>query len=241
VNRSPPTQPLNFYLTQPHDCAYLHDREATTLFADPKAVIDSTLYGRLLERGFRRSGDYFYRPHCSACSDCLSVRLAVNDFTANRSQRRNWRANSDLTVTPHAACYNEQHFELYRRYINTCHAGGGMDNPDANSYRQFLTCSSIDSVFYEFHDNHRLVAVAVIDCLPRGLSSVYTFFDPDLKQRGLGVYAILWSINETRRRNLPWLYLGYWIEACDRMRYKSRYQPLQAYHDRGWRNFSAHS
>ncbi len=220
-------QPLNFYLSPPEPCSYLPGRDAVNLFADPLAPMDTALYGRLIDHGFRRSGRYVYRPQCGACEACVPTRIAVDAFRPSRSQRRNMERNRDLEVVLRPARFQDQHFALYRRYQQGRHAGGGMDNPRPESYRDFLICDWTETLFVELRLAGRTLAVAVTDVLPRGLSAVYTFFDPDHSERGLGTYAVLWQIREARRRALPYVYLGYWIAGNRKMRYKTRFRPIE--------------
>ncbi len=229
-------QPLEFYATQPHPCSYLDARQAVTLFADPNASMSTGLYGRLADLGFRRSGNDVYRPMCSGCNACIPVRIPVARFQPRRRERRVWKRNADLLVTLQSSEFRNEHYDLYCRYVTTRHAGGGMDNPTPEGYLNFLRSPWCDTAFIEFREAGRLMAVAVTDVLPNGLSAVYTFYDPEATTRSLGTYTILWQIEEARRRNLSWLYLGYWIEGCGKMRYKGAFRPLQAFQDNAWRD-----
>jgi leucyl-tRNA---protein transferase len=224
---------LFFYASAPHPCSYL-DEEAVTLFADPNAKMTPSLYSALSDLGFRRSGEYVYAPRCPSCNACLPVRIPVAEFKADRSQRRNWKRNNDLTVTTHPAEFNERHFELYRRYMDARHPDGSMAKPDPDQYLRFFGSSWADTHFIEFAYGGRPLAVTVMDLLEHGVSAVYTFFDPDERERGLGVYAVLWLIEEAKRRNLTYIYLGYLIHESPKMRYKTRYQPLEFFHDGLW-------
>ena len=78
------------------------------------------------------------------------------------------------------------------------------------------------------------MALAVTDVLETGLSAVYTFYDPNEQYRSLGTFAILWQIAETRRRELPFLYLGYWVRQAERMRYKTQFRPLELLIEGEW-------
>ena len=80
----------------------------------------------------------------------------------------------------------------------------------------------------------RLVAVAVTDLLPNGLSAVYTFYEPDEERRSLGRFAILWQITEALRQNLEAVYLGYWIKNCKKMNYKTQYRPIELLINQRW-------
>ena len=68
----------------------------------------------------------------------------------------------------------------------------------------------------------------------RDSSAVYTFFEPDADDRGLGTFSILQQIAEAQRRGLRYLYLGYWIPDCQKMAYKARFRPLQILQDNHW-------
>jgi arginine-tRNA-protein transferase len=225
---------LQFFLTYPHACSYLPGREAVTLLADPRAELSPALYTRLAQLGFRRSGNDLYRPHCPACDACIPVRIPVEGFRPRRRDRRCWQNNRDLTANICPAEFRNEHFSLYERYLNSRHPGGGMDQPTVEQYLGFLISRWCETWFVEFRRQGRLLAVAVTDVLQDGLSAVYTFFDPEESRRSLGTYSILWQLEAARRERLRWLYLGYWIEECAKMRYKGDFRPLQAYRDARW-------
>ncbi len=88
--------------------------------------------------------------------------------------------------------------------------------PSREQFSTFLVRDLPFSRFYEFRVDQRLLAVAVTDLLPNGLSAVYTFYEPDEERRSLGRYAILWQIAEAARLQLQAVYLGYWIKNCKR-------------------------
>ncbi|MFC0268311.1 arginyltransferase [Kushneria aurantia] len=231
-----PLQQLRFFLTRPHDCSYLAEHEATTLFLDPEVAIDDSLYASLTLLGFRRSGAHLYRPHCRACSACQSVRIPVDAFRADRTQRRIELRNRDLSVTERPAHFEAEHYALFERYIRERHADGDMYPASEAQYRAFLINDSGFSQLVEFRHEGQLLAVAAVDRLPHGLSAIYTFFDPDSRYKGrsLGSYAILWQIARARELGLPHLYLGYWIRDSRKMAYKTRFQPLEHLDQHRW-------
>ena len=225
---------LDLFLSAPHPCNYLNEQHTVNLVADPRITIDTRLYSALVAQGFRRSGEFTYRPHCPHCKACVSLRLPVAEFRPRRSQRRILKRNQDVTLVAQPAVFNPEHFELYRRYLNTRHPNGGMDNPEQGDFLRFLTAAKIDTIFYELRTGDTLLAVAVVDRLRDGLSAVYTFFEPDEPQRSLGVLAILRLVDEVQRLGLKHLYLGYWIKDCEKMRYKTEYQPSEGFIDGNW-------
>ncbi|MEM7194607.1 MAG: arginyltransferase [Pseudomonadota bacterium] len=222
------------YLSAPHPCPYIEPETASTVLLDPDYEVDNALFSILLKAGFRRSGETIYRPHCRNCNACVSVRLPAQEFRPNRAQRRTYKRNSDLTTTLVPASFKQEHFELYCRYQSWRHTGDIMDHDDPERYREFMVDSSIDTVFLEFRLNNKLVALSVCDLPDDGLSAVYTFFDPDLKERSLGTFAILRQLDYVRDMELEWLYLGYWIDGCKKMSYKSSFRPMFGFINKEW-------
>lgn len=225
---------LVFFATPAHDCSYLPDREATTMFVDPRANIDKKLYSQLTTLGFRRSGSHYYRPHCEACNACIPVRLNVNHFQPDRSQRRVMKKNSDLECTLVPAAFSESYYQLYANYVELRHKDGDMYPPSREQFTSFLVEGATDSLFLEMRKDGVLIGLAAVDSLDDGLSAIYTVFDPDFEHRSLGTFGVLWQIEEARRRGLPHLYLGYWIEQCRKMNYKTRFKPIEALQDGSW-------
>lgn len=228
---------LRFFLTVPHACSYLPDQEATTLFLDPQESPIPGVYDSLSLLGFRRSGRHLYRPHCEGCNACRSVRVPVERFAPNRTQRRISRRNEDITTRITPAYFDARHYALYADYINHRHADGDMYPPSHEQYRTFLTLDEPYAQLMELYLENRLIGVAAFDELEHGLSAIYTFFsvDESLDKRSLGTLAILRLIELTYDKGLPHLYLGYWIEACRKMRYKQNFTPLEVLDGRQWR------
>ncbi len=218
---------LRVFATHPHDCSYLPSEQATTLFVDPAAAVDVHLYSQLSELGFRRSGPHLYRPHCADCNACIPARVPTARFQANRQQRRVWQKNQDLRVEDRIQIDGDEVYSLYARYIESRHRDGDMYPPSRQQFDSFLTREWETTHFYCFYDGDPLVAVAVVDVIDNGLSAIYTFFDPALGARSLGVYAILWQIEQAQRLNLGHVYLGYWIRQCRKMAYKIQYRPIE--------------
>lgn len=225
---------IALYQTASYPCSYLPEQTARSQVATPQVIINAALYAELLQQGFRRSGTFVYRPQCAQCQACVPVRVVVDEFRANRSQRRSWQQHAALEISVLPLQDQPDYFPLYQRYQRTRHAAGGMDDGDEEAYRTFLLQSQVDSLLVEFRAAGVLRMVSVIDVLPDGLSSVYTFYDPDLAGSSFGTFNVLWQIELCRQRKLPYLYLGYWIKQSPKMAYKANFSPLQALQNGVW-------
>ena len=235
-----PLTELQFYATAPYPCSYLPGKTARSQVATPSHLIHADLYGELVNAGFRRSGLYTYRPYCDECNACTATRIPVKHFAANRSQKRSWKKHAGLDVRVLNLGYQEEHFQLYQHYQNERHAGGDMDQDDQNQYMQFLLQSRVNSRIIEFRDGPNdtdpghLRMVSMIDILDQGISSVYTFFDTSNTSASYGSFSILWQIQQALELDLPYLYLGYYIQNSEKMSYKAKFQPIEGLVNDHW-------
>jgi leucyl-tRNA---protein transferase len=230
-----------FFITAPTVCPYMPGRLERKVFTHLVGHEARALNTQLSQTGFRRSQNIAYRPACDGCQLCISIRVPVQSFDFSRSFRRTLKTNSDLTariVQPRAS---NEHFSLFRDYVDTRHSDGGMADMTVLDFSAMIDESVVDTRLVEFRKGassiHQgeLKAVAMIDVLDDGLSMIYSFYDPQEAQRSLGTFMILDTLLRARKLGLKYLYLGYWVKGSQKMEYKARFVPQERLYPDGWR------
>jgi arginine-tRNA-protein transferase len=232
---------LEFGLTAVFPCSYLPNQEERLLIAVDERLQNLTSYTALMEQGFRRSADQSYRPHCPSCSACQSVRVLTQKFTPTKSQKRSLKKNKALVIRTSEKLM-DNYYPLYERYINTLHRDGSMFPATKAQFESFLSSQLTQQIFIETwdisQDKETLICVAVTDKLHNALSAVYTFYAPERRKEGLGVFSILSQIKLCQQHELAFLYLGYQIDACQKMNYKTKYFPYERFVEGKWVTFN---
>ena len=242
MRHSLPTIP-QFYVTAPQPCPYLAGRMERKLFTALQGDQAEAMNDTLSKQGFRRSQNVLYRPSCADCCACLSARIRVDAFTPSRTQRKTQRRNAGLAREVTSAWATEEQFDLFRRYLDSRHADGGMADMDVFEFAAMIEETPVRTRVIEYRDTsaksaRKLRAVCLTDVLDDGLSLVYSFFDPDFATDSLGSYMILDHITLAQSANLPYVYLGYWVPGSPKMDYKARFSALEVYHDAKWRDIA---
>ena len=232
------TLPLapQFYVTAPQPCPYLEGRLERKLFTALQGQDAQELNYELSRQGFRRSQNVLYRPSCTDCAACMSARIKAAEFVPSKSQKRVLKRNANLerrVTTPWAT---EEQYELFRTYLDSRHADGGMADMEVFEFAAMIEETPIRSRVIEYHDRDtgKLVAVCLTDVLADGLSMVYSFFDGDYEERSLGTFIILDHVNIAYERELPFVYLGYWVPGSPKMGYKANFAALEIYKGGNW-------
>jgi len=190
----------------------------------------------LSQQGFRRSQNVLYRPSCAECSACLSARIDVNLFKPTKSQKKTLRRNKHLKRRATSPWATEEQYDLFRTYLDSRHADGGMADMDVFEFAAMVEETPIRSRVVEYTDtaSNALEAVSLTDVLSDGLSMVYSFYTPDRPNDSIGTYMILDHIKIAQEAGLPYVYLGYWVPGSQKMGYKSRFSGLEVYMGGEW-------
>ncbi|MEE4187290.1 MAG: arginyltransferase [Roseobacter sp.] len=229
-----------FYVTAPQPCPYLEGRMERKLFTALQGESADKLNDSLSHQGFRRSQNVLYRPSCAECSACLSARIDVNAFDPSRSQRRALARNDDLQRRATSPWASEEQYELFRSYLDSRHADGGMADMDVFEFAAMIEETPIRSrvVEYTQKETGTLVGVSLTDVLSDGLSMVYSLYAPDMPKRSMGTFMILDHIEIAREAGLPYVYLGYWVPGSQKMGYKSKFSGLEVYAGGQWQKMT---
>jgi len=237
VTQQPRDTP-QFYLTSPTSCPYLPGRQERKVFTHVVGKRAPELNDLLTHSGFRRSQTIAYRPACESCRACVSVRVLARDFEPTRNMRRILKANTDLVVAVVPPKPTSEQYSLFRAYLDSRHFDGGMADMSVLDYAMMVEDTHIDTRLVEYRSTARdnaLIGVALTDRLGDGLSMVYSFYDPDEAERSFGTFMILDHIRRAADQDLPYVYLGYWVDGSRKMDYKARFQPQERLVGEGWK------
>lgn len=215
---------LDLFVGEAHPCPYLPGRQAREevflAFEFPPG-----LYHDLMDCGFRRSGNLFYRPICENCRECRAIRVPVSGFRPSKSQRRILRKNQDLAVAVQEPQFTKEKFRIFRDYSEFQHNSDSEDSPER--FRDHLYVSPVMTLEFEYRLAGRLVAVSIADVCSRSLSSVYAYYDPEFSERSLGTFSALWEILYCRGKGISYYYIGFYVRDCPSMSYKARFRPYE--------------
>ena len=219
-------------ITHETNCPYLPEQQERLGFCLDPICHSTKSYASLLTMGFRRNGNHIYRPECKNCQACQSLRVDALNFSPSKTQKkqRNQLKNFNIEMR---SDLDPNWFALYEKYIAARHRHGDMYPADCESFLSFIQSQWQTTEYLHLYQDDILLAIAVMDVVEDGYSALYTFFEPE-HPWSLGTLAILAQIEQAKKTKRPWLYLGFYIEACDAMKYKIKYRPNERYNGSTW-------
>lgn len=208
-------------------CHYLPDQQWQLEYR-VKPALTQVAYGDLVRQGWRRFGGYLFRPQCPACTACRPIRVVVEKFEPDRSQRRVIKANSNTTLSIGEPVIDDERLELYHLH-HAHHAeqkGWPFPTPDSGfDHIANLADGPIRVQEFSYRVDGKLVAISYIDDVGDGFSGVYFYHHPDYRHLSLGNWICLSLIKQAAVQQKPYVYLGYFIKNCRSMEYKGRFGP----------------
>ena len=223
------------FVTEPERCPYLPDRD-WQLEVRYVSFVSPAEHGLELARGVRRFGHSYFRPVCDSCQACVPLRVPVKSFKPSRSQRRVLRRNSDISVEIGEPAIDDERLDLYHRFHLDRHLRLDWPAPrvDPDEYRQSFLENPVLTHEFRFRLADRLIAIAYVDESSDALSSQYGFHAPELAKRSLGTFDVLTEIKAARELQKEHVYLGFYVNGCRSMEYKTAFRPYELYREGRW-------
>jgi len=231
-----------------YECAYIPDKKVRMHYKHIENATQS-YNTALINRGWRRFGSYYFHPICESCSECKSLRINVDEFKLSKSQKKSIKRNKETEIIIQKPTLTQAHLDLYNKYHSFKHQKDNWThrNISPREYKENFVEGAHDfgkEVLYI--QDGEIIGVDLIDILDDGISSIYFYYDPDFPRLSLGIYSLLYQIELAKVLELPWIYLGYWVDGCKAFAYKSNFQPQEILNDFPpinkialWHNFNA--
>ena len=212
-----------------YECAYI-DGNSVRMHYKHIEKATQTYNTALITRGWRRFGCYYFHPICENCTECKSIRVDVNNFVLRKSQKKSIKRNKETKIIIQKPTLSQAHIDLYNKYHAFKHEKDDWShrNISPREYRENFVEGAHEfgkEVLYIKDDV--LIGVDLIDILDDGISSIYFYYDPDYPQLSLGTYSLLYQVELAKVLELPWIYLGYWVDGCKAFAYKPNFQPQE--------------
>ena len=222
------------FFEENRDCSYFEDQKSDMRYRFLNSCSIEE-YQKKLERGWRRFGKIHFVPECKSCTKCVSMRIDVKNFQFSKSQKRVLNKNKDTKVFIRPPTVTKEHMDLYHKYHTIMQDKKDwkyvhIDHEDyIKSYVEGNTKYATEFLYLR---DDELIGVALVDILPNAISSIYCFYDHDFEEFSIGKFSILTQINIANELNIPYIYLGYWIDNHYSMGYKKEYMPFEVLKNR---------
>lgn len=222
---------MNRILREAHldeTCAYKANLKQSTHYL----IIDGCSLSHneaLIERGWRRFGAMFFRPVCTDCHACETLKIDAQNYTFSKSERRIMKKAAHFTTKLQRPTVTQEHLQLFDAYHRHMQKKRDWEYQSVtlnNYYMSFV--NGFNDFGYEvlYYDDDRLIAVDLIDIVNDGISAVYCYYDPNYERYSLGKYSLLRQIKFAQNNHKQWIHLGYFVDGCQSLQYKRSYDPL---------------
>ncbi len=230
---NPPTDVV--IIDEPEACPYLPDQIARMPLRMPLRKISPDDTDIRLAQGYRRTGEFVYQTNCPHCQQCQSIRIVVDDYRFSSNQRRVLsKGNRKFSQRINDMVGDDQRVALFNLHRQERQLSSNGSTIDLDEYLWGFVKSCFRSFEVTYWADELLKCVAICDLGTSSLSAVYTFYDPHLTGDSIGTYSILKQIEFCKQRKLKYLYLGYYVQDCSHMVYKSRFTPHERLIDGNW-------
>ncbi len=225
----------HFIDSKKFQCGYFKDRES--LFEEYLLEdVSEVEFEYLLAHGMRHFGDYFFRPRCQDCFQCIPIRVRTDDFHITRSQRRALKACKGIKIKVGAPKYTDRKFKLYLEHKKRFQSLQD-DVEDEQNFRLSFYVNTPYGIEFEYYWGDTLIGVALGDFTSNTFSAIYTFYVAPHPKMSLGTFSILKQLEFSKRQGIKYFYLGYYIANNQSLMYKASFRPNEVYIDREWRPF----
>ncbi len=212
-----------------YDCAYL-PKQKTRMYYRYIQDASTQFVSSVIQRGWRRFGNYFFYPICQGCNECKSLRIDTKSFEPSRSQKKAIKRNRDTKILIQSPTLSIEHIELYNKYHSWKAKKDNWQHHNINEkeyYENFVKGAHNFGYEVLYFRDKKLIGVDLIDIVEDGISSIYFFYDPDFAQLSLGTYSLIYQIQLARELKKRWIYLGYWVDGCKAFAYKTKFKPQE--------------
>jgi len=225
----------HFIESKPFQCGYFKDQKS--LFEEYLLEDMSEVeFEYLLAHGMRHFGDYYFRPRCLDCYQCIPIRVRSEEFKVTRRQKRALKSCDNVRVKIGEPRYADEKFDLYIRHKKKFCALQD-DVEDEQNFRLSFYVNTNFGIEFEYYLDEKLVGIALGDHTSNTFSAIYTFYDISDSKLSLGTFSILKQLEFCRQRGVKFFYLGYYIGDNHSLKYKGDFRPNEIYIDQSWRPF----
>jgi arginine-tRNA-protein transferase len=216
------------FISSAKQCPYLAGVQSSILYY--VGGVSRSDYAGMLERGYRRFGRLFFRPVCETCNECKSLRIKTSEFNWTRSFRRVVKINANIKTVIRRPVISDKHLAIFERFHQNRTEIRGWEYEPGNAqtyYEAFVDYAKDFGYEFAYYLKDHLIGIALTDMLPDAYSAVYCYYDPDFSGRSIGTFSILKQVLTAASRNIPYLYLGYFVAMNASLNYKIRFKPYE--------------